>query len=158
MIQPSQPVGTPLIPTSEAAIWRYLAEDPDYVALCHWNANVDNAWFWRHPDGHLDCGLLDWGCVGQMNLAMVLWGAMCSAETDMWNQHFEALLDHFVAEFRAAGGPLMQVATVKRHLLLYVAVIAFVRVDISTPLPSFAQVLGMSYSARITVTLSSPPC
>ncbi|ODQ90622.1 hypothetical protein [Mycolicibacterium holsaticum] len=109
-------------PTSEAAIWRYLAEDPDYVALCHWNANVDNAWFWRHPDGHLDCGLLDWGCVGQMNLAMVLWGAMCSAETDMWNQHFEVLLDHFLAEFRAAGGPLLQVATVKRHLLLYVAV------------------------------------
>ncbi|MGV0872144.1 hypothetical protein ABQF13_08130 [Mycolicibacterium sp. XJ879] len=109
-------------PESEAAIWRYLADDPDYVALCHWNANVDNAWFWRHPDGHLVCGLLDWGCVGQMNLAMVLWGAMCSAETDMWNQHFDALLDHFLAEFRAAGGPVLEAGTVKRHLLLYVAV------------------------------------
>ncbi|MGV0713794.1 hypothetical protein ABQE93_00185 [Mycolicibacterium sp. XJ662] len=109
-------------PASEAAIWRYLAKDPDYVALCHWNANVDNAWFSRHPDGHLECGLLDWGCVGQMNLAMVLWGAMCSAETDIWNQHFDALLDHFLGEFRSAGGPLLQVGTVKRQLLLYVAV------------------------------------
>ncbi|MDQ2637092.1 MAG: hypothetical protein M3Y83_09470 [Actinomycetota bacterium] len=109
-------------PEAEAAIWRYLADDADYVALCHWNANVDNAWFWRHPDGHLECGLLDWGCVGQMDLAMVLWGAMCSAETDMWNQHFDWLLDHFVAEFRSAGGPALEAATVKRHLLMYVAV------------------------------------
>ncbi|MGE2688960.1 hypothetical protein [Mycolicibacterium pulveris] len=109
-------------PESEATIWRHLAEDPDYVALCHWNANVDNAWFWRRPDGHLECGLLDWGCVGQMNLAMVLWGAMCSAETEMWNQHFDALLDGFLAAFRSAGGPALEAATVKRHLLLYVAV------------------------------------
>ncbi|MCV6982697.1 hypothetical protein H7I53_21035 [Mycolicibacterium pulveris] len=109
-------------PDREKDIWRHLADDPDYVALCHWNASVDNAWFWRRPDGHLECGLLDWGCVGQMNLAMVLWGAMCSAETQMWDQHFDALLEHFLAEFRSAGGPALEAATVTRHLLLYVAV------------------------------------
>lgn len=109
-------------PEREKDIWRHLADDPDYVALCHWNANVDNAWFWRRPDDDLECGLLDWGCVGQMNLAMALWGAMCSAETQMWDRHFDALLDHFLAEFRSAGGPALEAATVKRHLLLYVAV------------------------------------
>lgn len=110
------------LPDREKDIWRHLAEDSDYVALCHWNANVDNAWFWRRPDGHLECGLLDWGCVGQMNLAMALWGAMCSAEPQMWDRHFDALLEHFLAEFRSAGGPALDAATVKRHLLLYVAV------------------------------------
>ena len=29
------------------------------IALCHWNANIDNAWFWREPDGALRCGLID---------------------------------------------------------------------------------------------------
>lgn len=109
-------------PEREQSIWRHLADDPAYIALCHWNANVDNAWFWRHPHGHLECGLLDWGCVGQMNLSMALWGAMCSAETSMWDSHFDELLDHFLAEFRSAGGPILEAATVKRQLLLYVAV------------------------------------
>ena len=106
----------------EQAIWRWLAHDSDYVALCHWNANVDNAWFWRRADGRLDCGLMDWGCVGQMNVAMALWGAMCSAETDMWDTHLEALLDVFIAAFRSSGGPALDRAVVKRHLMLYVAV------------------------------------
>ena len=60
-------------PEHEKAIWRWLAADSDCVALCHWNANVDNAWFWRR-DGDLECGLMDWGCVGQMNVAMAIWG------------------------------------------------------------------------------------
>lgn len=101
-------------------LWEGLAAEPDHIGLCHWNANVDNAWFWRQ-DGGLRCGLLDWGCVGQMNLAMALWGAMCSAETAMWNNHFDGLLDHFLAEYTAAGGPVVDPAALRRHLLTYVA-------------------------------------
>jgi hypothetical protein len=44
----------------EHTVARMLATDSDYVALCHWNANVDNAWFWRDPDRQLHCGLMDW--------------------------------------------------------------------------------------------------
>jgi hypothetical protein len=47
----------------------YLAGQTDYLALCHWNANADNAWFWQDADNALHCGLLDWGCVGQMRRA-----------------------------------------------------------------------------------------
>ncbi len=36
-----------LIPGRVDRLWELLGADPDYVALCHWNANVDNAWFWR---------------------------------------------------------------------------------------------------------------
>ena len=108
-------------PDHENAIWRWLAEDSEYVALCHWNANVDNAWFWR-SDGRLQCGLMDWGCVGQMNVAMAIWGAMCSAETEMWDKHLDTLLDVFLTEFASAGGPALETAAVKRHLMLYVAI------------------------------------
>lgn len=108
-------------PAREDAIWDRLTADADYVALCHWNANVDNAWFWRR-DGNLECGLMDWGCAGQMNVAMAVWGAMCSAETELWNRHLDDLLDVFRKEFSAAGGPELASDVVKQHLMRYVAV------------------------------------
>ncbi|MBY0288972.1 MAG: hypothetical protein K2X52_17825 [Mycobacteriaceae bacterium] len=108
-------------PEQEKAIWRWLAAHSDHVALCHWNANVDNAWFWRR-DGRLECGLMDWGCVGQMNVAMAIWGAMCSAETSMWNEDLDELLGVFLSEFSAAGGPTLSSTLVKQQLMLYVAI------------------------------------
>lgn len=99
-----------------------LTADSDYVALCHWNANVDNAWFWRDADDVLRCGLMDWGCVGQMNMGMALWGAMSGAETEMWNRHFDDLLQLFVAEVRRCGGPKLDPVRLRRHTLLYAAV------------------------------------
>jgi hypothetical protein len=44
----------------EPAVWSYLAGQTDYLALCHWNANADNAWFWQDADNASHCGLLDW--------------------------------------------------------------------------------------------------
>jgi len=60
----------------EAAVRRFLHADPRFVALTHWNTNIDNAWFWRDAQGVLQCGLLDWGMVRQMNLAYGLWGGL----------------------------------------------------------------------------------
>lgn len=111
----------PRVAHHEHAIIRQLAADTDYVALCHWNANVDNAWFWRARDV-MRCGLLDWGCVGQMNMGMAIWGAMSGAETDMWNEHFGLLLDVFVAEAQGCGGPRLDPDRLGRHTLLYAAV------------------------------------
>ncbi|MFA5711143.1 hypothetical protein [Mycolicibacterium sp.] len=93
----------------------------DHVALCHWNANVDNAWFWRSAAG-LQCGLLDWGCVSEMNVAMALWGALCSAETSLWECHLEHLLAHFADEFEAAGGPRLDAGEIRRQLVSYALV------------------------------------
>ncbi|WP_156686991.1 hypothetical protein [Mycobacterium sp. Marseille-P9652] len=100
-----------------------LAADSDYVGLCHWNANVDNAWFWRDAEG-LHCGLMDWGCAGPMNLGMAVWGAMSGAETDLWERHLDELLGVFVAEFRRCGGPDLQPDRLLRHTVLYAAAMA----------------------------------
>ncbi len=108
----------------EPAVWSYLAGQTDYLALCHWNANVDNAWFWRDADNALHCGLLDWGCVGQMNITMALWGAMSGAETDMWDRHLDDLLGLFVAEIRERCGPDLDVGELHRQLMLYVGIMA----------------------------------
>ncbi len=105
----------------EQTIAALLSGDSDYVALCHWNANIDNAWFWRDSDGVLRCGLMDWGCVGEMNLGMALWGAMSGAETGMWGSHLEELLQLFVGEYRRCGGPELDPVRLRRHTLLYAA-------------------------------------
>ena len=106
----------------EPALWDYLADHPDYIALCHWNANVDNAWFWRDHNNVLLCGLMDWGCAGQMNVAMALWGAMSGAETDLWDHHLDELLDLFIDEVRRCGGPDLGLQELKRQVMLYVGI------------------------------------
>ncbi|KUI30028.1 hypothetical protein [Mycobacterium sp. GA-2829] len=111
----------PAVLAREDAIWRALHDAKDHIALCHWNANVDNAWFWRDGDGVLQCGLMDWGCVSQLNLSMALWGALCAAETPLWDTEFDGLLTLFCTEMTAAGGPEPDPALLRSHLLLYMA-------------------------------------
>lgn len=106
----------------EDAIMGWLHATGDHIALCHWNANVDNAWFWRRPEGGVDCGLMDWGCVSVMNVAMALWGSLCSAETAMWDDHLDDLLALFADEYAASGGPRMNLHLLRDQLLLYAAV------------------------------------
>ena len=105
----------------EATIKRFLHADRDFIALCHYNANIDNAWFWRDASGALGCGLLDWGRVRQMNVAYALWGSLCGAELDIWDRHLDELLELFVSELHAHGGPLLDVAELELHLDFYVA-------------------------------------
>jgi hypothetical protein len=112
----------PRIAHHEQTITRQLAVDSDYVALCHWNANIDNAWFWRDAGDVLHCGLMDWGCVSQMNMGMAVWGAMSGAEADMWNRHLDELLHLFVVEVHRYGGPDLDPDRLRRHTLLYAAV------------------------------------
>lgn len=112
----------------EAAIQAWLRGDPDLVALCHWNAHIDNAWFWRDDRGELHCGLIDWGRVNQITFGEALWGCLSAAHHDVWNHHLDELLQLFVAEHHAHGGPLIAVETLKRHLLLHVAAMGVARV------------------------------
>lgn len=106
------------VTVAEPAIWRHLAATRDHIALCHWNANVDNAWFWRDEHG-LRCGLMDWGCVSQMNVAMALWGALSAAEADLWSRHLGDLLRVFCEVVGDMGGPRLRPAALHRHVALY---------------------------------------
>lgn len=105
----------------EPAIKRFLQANPDFIALCHWNAHVDNAWFWRDEKGTLHCGLMDWGRVRQLNVAYALWGSLSAASLSIWDDHLDELLELFVEELHEHGGPHLDVAELKLHLDLYVA-------------------------------------
>jgi hypothetical protein len=121
-------------PEHEGAIREFLRSRPELIALCHWNANVDNAWFRRNARGELQCGLLDWGHVSQMNVAMSLWGSLSGPETSLWDNHLDELLALFVAEFRACGGPVLDVQELKLHLELYIAIMGLAWLLDSPPL------------------------
>lgn len=105
----------------EATIKRFLQADRDFIALCHWNANIDNAWFWRDAAGTMHCGLMDWGRVRQMNVAYALWGALSAAHQELWDDHFDELLDLFVTELRTHGGPSLAADELRLHMDMYVA-------------------------------------
>jgi hypothetical protein len=56
-----------------------------------------------------------------MNVAMALWGALCAAEIEIWDNHLEELLALFAAEIRSCGGQELDIEELKLHLSLYAA-------------------------------------
>jgi hypothetical protein len=91
------------------------------IAFCHWNANIDNAWFWRDDAGELACGLMDWGNVGQMNLVTALVSCLTFAEPDFVIEHLDHLLGVFARVFADAGGGHLDAGALKlafaRHVV-----------------------------------------
>ena len=61
----------------------------------------------------MECGLMDWGNVSQMNVAMAVWGCLSAAEIWIWNDHLDELLDLFITEFERCGGPPLDIGEVK---------------------------------------------
>jgi hypothetical protein len=85
--------------------------------------NLDNAWFWTDGAGTLQAGLLDWGSVGQMNVAQAFYGMTCAAETDFLNAHRRDLMALFVDEYRRNGGPVIDIDELAFMVKLSVAVL-----------------------------------
>ena len=105
----------------ELAIREFLHSQPDLIALCHWNANIDNAWFFRNADGVMQCGLMDWGRAAQMNVAAALYGSLSGAEPELWDEHLDSLLSLFTQEFARSGAPMLDPNELKLHLQLFTA-------------------------------------
>lgn len=122
---------------------KILQSEPDMIALCHWNAHVDNAWFWRDENNQIDCGLIDWGNVSQMNVAMAIWGCLSAAELEIWNEHLDDLLHLFISEFTACGGPPLDIRTLKLHLNIYVAMMGLAWM-LDTPKLTFSKIANLS--------------
>ena len=116
-----------LIQEHEPAIQRFLTDNTAMIALNHWNAHIDNCFFWREG-GELRCGLIDWGRVGQITFGSALWGGLSAAHHDIWDHHLDDLLGVFVQEYQAGGGPEITVEGLKNHLLIHIATMGVARV------------------------------
>ena len=116
-----------LIRRSEAALQGFLQGDARLIALCHWNAHIDNCWFWHDSAGVLHCGLTDWGRVGQITLGSALWGGLSAAHHTIWDDHLDDLLALFAAEYAAHGGPVLSVEELLLHLRIHIGVMGVAR-------------------------------
>jgi hypothetical protein len=112
----------------EATLQTYLRGNPDFISLNHWNAHIDNAWFWRDARGELQCGLIDWGRVSQITFGSALWGCLSAAHHDIWAHHLDDLLALFADEYASHGGPRISVEELELHLVLHVATMGVARV------------------------------
>lgn len=107
----------------EIPIKTYLQSHPDTIAMGHWNANVDNAWFRRTMRGDREAGLLDWGGAGRMNVAQTIYGVLCACELDLWDAHKDALVDLFRDEYAASGGPLLDREELHFQVRIFIAML-----------------------------------
>ena len=113
---------------NEQKIRAFLLSEPDMVALMHWNAQVDNCWFWREADGTLDCGMIDWGRVGQITLPTALWGVLATAPLDIWDERLDELLGAFLGEYCRQASRTVSLDTLKTHLAAHIGLIGVSRV------------------------------
>jgi hypothetical protein len=112
----------PDLVAAEGRIREVLYGNPEFIAFAHWNANIDNCWFWRGADGLLQCGFVDWANAGQISVAQSISGAISGAEPLIWNEHLDELLTVFIEEYAAQGGPRLSLDDLRLHSLLIVAV------------------------------------
>lgn len=112
----------PAVVAAETRIISLLNSNEDFIAFCHWNANIDNCWFWRDSTGGLQCGMLDWAMVGKMNVAQAVSGIISGAESFIWEQHLDELLQWFVDQFAEHGGPELDVAELRLQIFMLLAV------------------------------------
>ncbi len=112
----------PDVVAAQGGIRDLLFGNPDMVAFSHWNANIDNCWFWRDERDGLHCGYLDWANAGQMSVAQSVSGVISGAEPYIWENHLDDLLGMFVEEFAAHGGPRLSPDELKLHCLLIMVV------------------------------------
>ncbi len=107
----------------QAEVRRFLYGDPDFYALAHWNTNIDNAWFFPDAAGALQCGLLDWGMVRQMNVMLALWGGLSVAQTAMLRDHLDDLQQLYAQEIAASGGPRLDPGLMRLHFDLALGIV-----------------------------------
>jgi len=107
---------------AEEKIREVLYGNPAFIAFAHWNANIDNCWFWRDAQRELQCGFMDWANAGQISVAQSVSGAISGAEPFIWNEHLDELLSVFIEEYAAQGGPQLSLDELRLHNLLIVAV------------------------------------
>jgi hypothetical protein len=137
----------PLVLAHEKGIRAHLNHRPDFIALCHWNMNLDNAWFSRESDGGLQAGLLDWGSVAQMNVAQAFYGMTCAAETGFLNAYRADLMALFAAEYQRAGGPAITIDELAFLVKLSVAMLGIAWIIdapslVEAEIPDFVSLSG----------------
>jgi len=118
--------------STAAEMSKYVAEMafytrmvPEYFALIHPNAQIDNAYYWRDDTGAAHCGLLDWGGCSHGSMPGCLANGWIGAEPSMLDEHEEKLSGFFVDEYAKVTGVVLDVEDFYMHVKLAHACVFF---------------------------------
>lgn len=101
---------------AEIGYWMHMNED--YVALGHMNLNVDNAYFWRTPEGKLDCGVFDWGGMGTSSYGIKLWWYLYCSNYEVLDKGLDKLCETFCEHYKASGGPQLDAKELEMMVII----------------------------------------
>lgn len=90
----------------------YINSSRDCFGLVHGNLQIDNAFFWKNEKGEVEAGLLDWGGVAHANAVNAMVRNWIAAEPEVMDEIDEKVLDAFIKECQANGGPKLDRAKV----------------------------------------------
>jgi len=107
---------TAVNPAAEMVWW--CNRNPDYIAWSHGNLNVDNVFFWRDSEQNLDLGVLDWGGARSDSMGWKLWWWLYCCEYSFLDANIDGLLDCFIDEYHANGGPVLEKEELKWQFIL----------------------------------------
>jgi len=102
--------------SAEVNYWKF--KDYDYVALGHMNLNVDNAYFWRDESGKLDCGVFDWGNMGQGCMGHKLWWWLYCRDYEPFKRQLSNDMKLFIDCYHSAGGPMLDKKKLEQMVIL----------------------------------------
>jgi len=98
---------------------------PEFFALCHPNAQVDNAFYWKDMEGETQCGLLDWGGVNHGTIPNCLGNGWMGAEPEVMEEHEANLVKVFVDEYERVSGFRLDEEDLLLYLKLSQAVVLY---------------------------------
>mmetsp|Transcript_47238 Transcript_47238/g.113310 ORF Transcript_47238/g.113310 Transcript_47238/m.113310 type:complete len:731 (+) Transcript_47238:119-2311(+) len=102
---------------SAESTW-YRNSDDKYIAMCHNNLNVDNAYFWRDEEGKLDLGIFDWGHMSAKGLGYKLWPWLYCGDHDTLTKHLDGYLACLVDTYQEYGGPELDKEVIRVQFVL----------------------------------------
>lgn len=119
----------------------YLNGNVDYVGLCHYNLNIDNAWFWRDPSGALQAGLFDWAGAGQMSIAQALGGMLMMLDPSMHLPIVDKVISTFIKTYSELSGIQLDRSELKLQYkaALFSTTIEMILTKIIDVLPRFSN-------------------
>ena len=142
----------PDVERHQKAILTYLYADPDCCGFIHPNMNLDNGLFWRDDAGKLEAGFIDWGRFRNSNYMIGLVnGYMCCDECEMLVGKDSALLEAFARAHKLAGGPTLDVATLREHYLLAWLHLGLTCIAVIDEIYEFGALVGLDKAGWKTV-------
>ncbi|CAK0809810.1 unnamed protein product [Prorocentrum cordatum] len=108
---------------AEMSFWDQM--HPELWMLCHPNAQLDNAFYWKNAAGDIRCGLIDFGMTQYNSMTSCIGNGWMGAEYDMLDEHEEGLVKCFIDCYHTETGVRFDYDDFYMHVKLTQAIVFY---------------------------------